>query len=456
MLDIPPRGCINVHGSLLPRWRAAPIQWAVIAGDEKAGVTTMLMAEGLDTGDMLLTCETPVGARETAGELFDRLAQSGAELLTETLVRLDEITPRPQNDAESCYAHMLDKKMAVIDWSKSARELDCLVRGLNPWPIALTSLAGERLKIYAAEQTNGCGEPGTVLEADPKKGLTVACGEGALTLTEIQLVGGKRMKATDFLRGHAVEKGQQTGRVIPAIKGGFSMPYMGYYGIDMYYIVLVLPCVLFAFWAQSQVNGTFNRYSRVMSRRGLTGAQAAQAVLRANGVSGVNIEYVAGKLTDHFDPRTNTIRLSASVYQSTSVASIGVAAHEAGHAVQYAVGYSPIRLRNAIVPLTQVGATAAMPLILMGLVLNFGVLIKVGIIAFALSTVFQLVTLPVELDASHRALEAIGSARLLDEDEYGMAKKNADGGCDDLCGGACGIARAAAPTAAHFRRKKPR
>ena len=186
------------------------------------------------------------------------------------------------------------------------------------------------------------------------------------------------------------------------------MPYMGYYGIDMYYIVLVLPCVLFAFWAQSQVNGTFNRYSRVMSRRGLTGAQAAQAVLRANGVSGVNIEYVAGKLTDHFDPRTNTIRLSASVYQSTSVASIG---------------YSPIRLRNAIVPLTQVGATAAMPLILMGLVLNFGVLIKVGIIAFALSTVFQLVTLPVELDASHRALEAIGSARLLDEDEYGMAKK---------------------------------
>ena len=212
VLDIPPRGCINVHGSLLPRWRgAAPIQWAVIAGDEKAGVTTMLMAEGLDTGDMLLTSETPVGARETAGELFDRLAQSGAELLTETLVRLDEITPRPQNDAESCYAHMLDKKMAVIDWSKSARELDCLVRGLNPWPIALTSLAGERLKVYAAEPADGCGEPGAVLEADPKKGLTVACGEGALTLTEIQLVGGKRMKATDFLRGHAIEKGSRLG-----------------------------------------------------------------------------------------------------------------------------------------------------------------------------------------------------------------------------------------------------
>lgn len=208
VLDIPPHGCINVHGSLLPRWRgAAPIQWAVIAGDEKAGVTTMQMAEGLDTGDMLLTYETKVGEKETAGELFDRLAQSGAELLTQTLVKLDEITPRPQDDAQSCYAHMLDKQMAVIDWSKSAHEIDCLIRGLNPWPVALTTLSGERLKVFAAEKAAGNGEPGTVLEADPKKGLTVACGEGALGLTEIQLVGGKRMKATDFLRGHAIEVG---------------------------------------------------------------------------------------------------------------------------------------------------------------------------------------------------------------------------------------------------------
>lgn len=208
VLDIPPHGCINVHGSLLPRWRgAAPIQWAVIAGDEMAGVTTMQMAEGLDTGDMLLTYETKVGEKETAGELFDRLAQSGAELLTQTLVKLDEITPRPQDDAQSCYAHMLDKQMAVIDWSKSAHEIDCLIRGLNPWPIALTTLSGERLKVFAAEKAAGNGEPGTVLEADPKKGLTVACGEGALRLTEIQLVGGKRMKANDFLRGHAIEVG---------------------------------------------------------------------------------------------------------------------------------------------------------------------------------------------------------------------------------------------------------
>lgn len=208
VLDIPPHGCINVHGSLLPRWRgAAPIQWAVIAGDEMAGVTTMQMAEGLDTGDMLLTYETKVGEKETAGELFDRLAQSGAELLTQTLVKLDEITPRPQDDAQSCYAHMLDKQMAVIDWSKSAHEIDCLIRGLNPWPIALTTLSGERLKVFAAEKAAGNGVPGTVLEANPKKGLTVACGEGALKLTEIQLVGGKRMKATDFLRGHAIEVG---------------------------------------------------------------------------------------------------------------------------------------------------------------------------------------------------------------------------------------------------------
>lgn len=212
VLDIPPHGCINVHGSLLPRWRgAAPIQWAVIAGDEMAGVTTMQMAEGLDTGDMLLTYETKVGEKETAGELFDRLAQSGAELLTQTLVKLDEITPRPQDDAQSCYAHMLDKQMAVIDWSKSAHEIDCLIRGLNPWPIALTTLSGERLKVFAAEKAAGNGEPGTVLEADPKKGLTVACGEGALKLTEIQMVGGKRMKATDFLRGHAIQVGTKLG-----------------------------------------------------------------------------------------------------------------------------------------------------------------------------------------------------------------------------------------------------
>ena len=185
------------------------------------------------------------------------------------------------------------------------------------------------------------------------------------------------------------------------------MPYYGYYGIDMYYIVLVLPCVLFAFWAQNKVNSTFNRYSRVQNLRGLTGAQAAEAVLRYNGVSGVRIEYVSGKLTDHFDPRSNVIRLSSAVYSSTSVASIGVAAHEAGHAVQYAIGYAPIKLRAAIIPLTQFGSMAAMPLLILGLILNTS----------------TLVTLPVELDASRRALQTIQQNGLLTADEYPMAKK---------------------------------
>ena len=201
------------------------------------------------------------------------------------------------------------------------------------------------------------------------------------------------------------------------------MPYFGYYGIDIYYIALVVPCIIFAFWAQARVKSTFNRYEQVLNRRGLTGAQAAEAVLRQNGVTGVRIEWVAGKLNDHFDPRTNTIRLSNAVYASTSVASIGVAAHEAGHAVQYAVGYFPIRLRAAIIPVTQFGSAAAFPLIILGLFMNSGIMIDIGILAFGLSTVFQLVTLPVELNASRRALAAIEEGGLLMPDEYPMAKK---------------------------------
>ena len=210
VLDIPPHGCINVHGSLLPRWRgAAPIQWAVIAGDEMAGVTTMQMAEGLDTGDMLLTYETKVGEKETAGELFDRLAQSGAELLTQTLVKLDEIEPRPQDDAQSCYAHMLDKQMAVIDWSKSAHEIDCLIRGLNPWPSAFSHLNGKTLKIWEASVEEENGEkkaPGTVLQADAK-GFRIQTGEGLLKIDTLQMEGKKRMDAQAFLRGYTVEEG---------------------------------------------------------------------------------------------------------------------------------------------------------------------------------------------------------------------------------------------------------
>lgn len=191
----------------------------------------------------------------------------------------------------------------------------------------------------------------------------------------------------------------------------------------MYYLVLVVPCILFAMWAQYRVNSTFNQYSKVYSRRGMTGAQAAAAVLRAGGVNNVRIERISGRLTDHYDPRSNVIRLSEAVYDSTSVASIGVAAHEAGHAVQYAVGYGPIRLRAAIVPITSIGSQLAWPLLIFGLLFNYSALITVGILAFALSTVFQLVTLPVELNASRRALQAIESGGLLYEDEYPLAKK---------------------------------
>ena len=196
------------------------------------------------------------------------------------------------------------------------------------------------------------------------------------------------------------------------------MPYHGYYyGIDMYYIVLVLPCVLFAFWAQNKVNSTFNRYSRVQNLRGLTGAQAAEAVLRYNGVSGVRIEYVSGKLTDHFDPRSNVIRLSSAVYSSTSVASIGVAAHEAGHAVQYSKGYVPIKVRSVILPVCNLGSQLSMPLLIIGLIFDFYFLVKLGVIFFCAALLFQLLTLPIEFNASHRALVTLDSSGLIKEDE---------------------------------------
>lgn len=204
------------------------------------------------------------------------------------------------------------------------------------------------------------------------------------------------------------------------------MPF--YYTFDWTYLVLVLPCLIFSVWASANVNGTFRKYSTQYSRRGLTGAEAAQRVLMANGVSGVRIERVSGNLTDHYDPRTNVIRLSDGVYGNTSTAAIGVACHEAGHAVQYATGYAPIKLRSAIIPVTNFGSRLAMPLILLGLVIYsfsyFGdTLIYLGIACFGLSLVFQLVTLPVEFNASHRAMEAIDSAGLLTQEEQKGARK---------------------------------
>ena len=204
------------------------------------------------------------------------------------------------------------------------------------------------------------------------------------------------------------------------------MPF--YYGFDMTYVVLVLPCLILSLWASSNVNSTFKRYSRQFSARRITGAEAAQRVLSANGVRGVRIDRVSGNLTDHFDPKTNVIRLSDDVFGSTSTAAIGVACHEAGHAVQYAEGYAPIKLRAAIIPITNFGSRLAMPLILLGLLFSFAgnfsyTLVYLGIACFGLSLVFQLVTLPVEFNASRRALAAIEQGGILTPEEQEGARK---------------------------------
>lgn len=197
---------------------------------------------------------------------------------------------------------------------------------------------------------------------------------------------------------------------------------------DWSYVVLVLPFVILSMIASANVNSTFRKYGQVMSMRRLTGAQAAQQVLRANGVTGVRIEHVSGNLTDHYDPKANVIRLSDQVYGSASVAAIGVACHEAGHAVQYDQNYAPVRLRAAIIPITNFGSRLAMPLILLGLVLNlseqlsFG-FVYAGIACFGLSTVFQLITLPVEFNASRRAMRAITESNLLTQQEQYGARK---------------------------------
>lgn len=192
---------------------------------------------------------------------------------------------------------------------------------------------------------------------------------------------------------------------------------------DPYYWIILMPAFLIALLAQLNVSSTFNRYSRVASRRGLTGAQAAEEVLRAHGVYGVRITRVSGKLTDHYDPRTNTIRLSDAVYGSTSIASVGVAAHEAGHAVQYAQEYGPIKVRGAIIPVCNFSSQISILLIILGFVMYSRPLFAVGVVLFAVATVFQVVTLPVEFDASRRAIRSLRETHLLDAQELQGAKK---------------------------------
>lgn len=199
------------------------------------------------------------------------------------------------------------------------------------------------------------------------------------------------------------------------------MPYY-YYGFDYTYLVFVLPALLIALVAQIKVKTTFHKYAKVMNARGLSGAEVAAKILSSNGVLDVAVQRVSGNLTDHFDPTARVIRLSQSVYDSHSVAAVGVAAHEAGHALQYAEDYFPIRLRAAIIPVTKVGSALSWPLIILGLVFSFGLLVNLGIILFSVVTLFQLVTLPVEFNASRRALNILQQGILAPE-ELGGARK---------------------------------
>lgn len=200
---------------------------------------------------------------------------------------------------------------------------------------------------------------------------------------------------------------------------------MTLYYFDWTYLVFVVPAAIISLIASARVNSAFNKYSKIRNRRGITGAQAAYNVLAAHGINNVTIEHVSGKLTDHFDPRTNTIRLSDAVYNASTIAAVGVAAHEAGHAVQHAVGYTPNKIRSAIVPVVNIGSKLSWIVILLGLVLpvQYEAVLYIGIALFSLTVLFALVTLPVEFNASRRALQTIRSSNMLSaEDEYSGAK----------------------------------
>lgn len=189
------------------------------------------------------------------------------------------------------------------------------------------------------------------------------------------------------------------------------------------YIIIVLPCVIWALIAQVRVSSVYGKYSRVPTHRGLTGAETAERILRAGGVSGVGIAKCAGTLSDHYDPRSNTVFLSEGVYSSNSIAACGIAAHECGHAIQYAENYTPIKIRSALIPVTNIGSNLAMPLIIIGILLSFEPLAYAGVICFAAATLFQLVTLPVEFNASRRATSALETCGVVSDDELSGAKK---------------------------------
>lgn len=213
LLDIPKKGCINVHASLLPRYRgAAPLNWCIVNGETETGVTTMMMDVGLDTGDMLLKRATPIDPDEDTQSLHDRMSALGAELLAETLDRLvaGDLVPEKQDDALTCYAPMMKKEDGLIDWTRSAQSIKNQVRGMTPWPGAYSTLDGRFLKVYRVQTAANSGVAGTVLSAG-RDGIEVACGEGSLLIRELQLEGKKRMAAGDFLAGYKVQPGTPLG-----------------------------------------------------------------------------------------------------------------------------------------------------------------------------------------------------------------------------------------------------
>ena len=208
VLDVPTFGCINIHASVLPKYRgSAPYQWAVLDGLTETGVTAMYLVREMDAGDMIDVSKTPIGENETAGELLDRLAVLGADLLSKTLRRFasGEPIPRtPQDESQVSFAPMLDKTMCPIDWNKTAQQIHNQVRGLHPWPVATMELNGKQFKVHETRVVEGHGTPGTVLELN-KHGLVIACGQGAIEIRSLQAEGGKRMNAPDYFRGHPLD-----------------------------------------------------------------------------------------------------------------------------------------------------------------------------------------------------------------------------------------------------------
>ena len=213
ILQMPKFGCVNIHGSLLPKYRgAAPIQWAVLDGEKETGITTILMDEGIDTGDILLKKTIKIDTDETSGSLFDKLMALGAETILETLDELEKgcLTPIKQGESPTAYAKMLTKAMGLIVFTKPAKELDCFVRGMDPWPSAYTLLSGKTLKLWKVRAVEGSGKAGSVIDIG-KESFTIACGEGAIEVLEVQLEGKKRMSAGDFLKGSTLNIGQELG-----------------------------------------------------------------------------------------------------------------------------------------------------------------------------------------------------------------------------------------------------